>query len=176
MTAAAPSGERFVDVGDAITLCYETFGDPSHPPLLLVMGLGMQMIAWHDDFCAQLAGEGFHVIRFDNRDAGRSTSIAARPPGLGQLATRRFGSDQYTLEDMADDAAGLLRELDLAPAHVVGASLGGMVAQSLAARHPGCVARSPRSCPPPAIASRASPPSACTATSSRSRPGSARRS
>ena len=135
----AGSGERFVDVGGAITLCYETFGDPADPPVLLVMGLGMQMIAWHDDLCADLAARGFHVVRFDNRDAGRSTAVEGRPPGLRQLATRRFPEVQYTLEDMAGDTAGLLRELDLAPAHVVGASLGGMIAQSLAARHPGSV-------------------------------------
>ena len=136
MSGEAGSGEQFVDVGDAITLCYETFGDPADPPLLLIMGLGMQMIAWHDDLCADLAGRGFHVVRFDNRDAGRSTSVGGRPPGVGRLATRRFPVAQYTLDDMAGDAAGLLRELDLAPAHVMGASLGGMVAQMLAARHP----------------------------------------
>ena len=139
MSAAAGSGERFVGVGDGITLCYETFGDPTDPPLLLVMGLGMQMIAWRDDLCADLAGRGLHVVRFDNRDAGRSTSVSGRPPGLRQLATRRFPGDQYTLEDMVDDTAGLLRELGLAPAHVVGASLGGMIAQSLAARQPDSV-------------------------------------
>ena len=136
MSAPQPSGERLVDVGDDFTLCHETFGDPADPPLLLVMGLGMQMIAWNEDFCAGLAAEGFHVVRFDNRDTGRSTSGHGAPPGLMQLATRRFGSHQYALEDMANDAAGLLRELDLAPAHVVGASLGGMVGQTLAARHP----------------------------------------
>ncbi len=135
MSAPQPSGERFVELDD-VTLCYETFGDPADPPLLLVMGLGMQLIAWNDDFCAGLAAEGFQVVRFDNRDTGRSTSANGPPPGLLQLATRRFGSQQYALEDMARDAAGLLRELDLAPAHVVGASLGGMVAQTLAARHP----------------------------------------
>ncbi len=139
MSALEPSGERFVDVGDDFTLCYETFGAPSDPPLLLVMGLGMQMIAWHDDFCAGLAAEGYYVVRFDNRDSGRSTSGHGPPPSLQQLLTRRFGAHQYTLEDMADDAAGLLRELDLAPAHVVGASLGGMIGQSLAARHPDSV-------------------------------------
>ncbi|MEJ7750938.1 MAG: alpha/beta fold hydrolase [Thermoleophilaceae bacterium] len=135
----SPSEEQFVDVGRGIELCYETFGSPGDPPLLLVMALGMQLIAWPDDFCALLAGEGFHVVRFDNRDAGLSTSVKAPPPGLPQLATRRFGAGQYTLEDMADDAAGLLAALDLVPAHVVGASLGGMIAQTLAARHPGSV-------------------------------------
>jgi pimeloyl-ACP methyl ester carboxylesterase len=140
VSAATPSEERFCDVGRGVTLCYQTFGDPSHPPLLLIMGLGMQMIGWDDEFCAMLADRGFHVVRFDNRDAGRSTDIGRpRPPGIKELATRRFDPAQYTLADMADDAAGLLRELDLAPAHVVGASLGGMIAQTLAARHPEAV-------------------------------------
>ncbi len=131
--------ERFAEAGNGITLCYETFGDPADPPLLLVMGLGMQMIAWPDDLCEELAGRRFHVVRFDNRDTGRSTLIDMRPPSLAQIATRRFAAEQYTLDDMAGDAAGLLAELDLAPAHVVGASLGGMVAQTLTARHPGSV-------------------------------------
>jgi pimeloyl-ACP methyl ester carboxylesterase len=133
------SDERFVDVGRGIELCYETIGDPSDPPLLLVMGLGMQLIAWPDEFCNQLAGRGFQVVRFDNRDAGYSTSMKGKPPGIKQLATRRFGPDQYTVADMADDTAGLLRALDLAPAHVVGASLGGMIAQTLAVHHPDTV-------------------------------------
>ena len=130
------SGEQFADVGRGIELCYETFGSREDPPVLLVMGLGMQLLGWLDDFCAEIAGEGFHVVRFDNRDTGRSTSVDSPPPGLPQLATRRFAASQYTLEDMADDAAGLLDALDLAPAHVVGASLGGMIAQTLAHRHP----------------------------------------
>lgn len=132
--------EQFCDVGRGVTLCYETIGDPSDSPLLLVMGLGMQMIAWDDDFCAMLAERGFHVVRFDNRDAGRSTDVAEpRPPGLKELGTRRFDPRQYDLGDMAKDAVALLRELDLAPAHVVGASLGGMVGQTMAARHPEAV-------------------------------------
>ena len=130
------SGEQFADVGRGIELCYETFGSREDPPVLLVMGLGMQLLGWLDDFCVEIAGEGFHVVRFDNRDTGRSTSVDSPPPGLPQLATRRFAASQYTLEDMADDAAGLLDALDLAPAHVVGASLGGMIAQTLAHRHP----------------------------------------
>jgi pimeloyl-ACP methyl ester carboxylesterase len=127
------------DVGGGIRLCYETFGDPADPPVLLVMGLATQMLAWHEDFCSGLAERGFYVIRFDNRDTGRSTHMKFRPPTLGQLFTRRFRREQYTLSDMAGDAAGLLRELDLAPAHVVGASMGGMIAQALAAEHPEAV-------------------------------------
>jgi pimeloyl-ACP methyl ester carboxylesterase len=128
--------EEFVDVGRGITLCYERFGDPEDPPVLLVMGLGTQMIAWHEDLCEGLAERGFHVIRFDNRDVGRSTHMDFPPPSVGQLVMRRFRPEQYTLSDMAADAAGLIRHLDLRPVHVVGASLGGMIAQMLAAEHP----------------------------------------
>ena len=128
--------ERFVDVGRGITLCYETFGEAAAPPMLLVMGLGTQMIGWPDEFCRALADRGFHVVRFDNRDSGRSTHIEGRPPSLRQLALRRIRPVLYTLSDMAEDAQGLLRELELEPAHVVGASMGGMIAQTLAAEHP----------------------------------------
>jgi pimeloyl-ACP methyl ester carboxylesterase len=128
--------EEFRDVGRGITLCYETFGYREDPPILLVMGLATQMIAWHDDFCEQLAERGFQVIRFDNRDIGRSTHLEFPPPSVGQLITRRFPPEQYSLSDMAVDTARLLRELELAPAHVVGASMGGMIAQLVAAEHP----------------------------------------
>ncbi|MGH2955704.1 MAG: alpha/beta fold hydrolase [Solirubrobacterales bacterium] len=128
--------ERFCDVGRGITLCYETIGDPADPPVLLVMGLATQMIAWHDDFCEQLAGRGFHVVRFDNRDIGRSTHLDFPPPTLSQIVRRRVRPEQYSLSEMAGDAANLLRELDLSPAHVVGASMGGMIGQVLAAEHP----------------------------------------
>jgi pimeloyl-ACP methyl ester carboxylesterase len=128
--------ERFCEVGRNIMLCYETFGDRDHPSALLVMGLGTQMVAWHEDFCAELAARGLYVVRFDNRDIGRSTHVTGRPPTIPQLLLRSKGAASYTLGDMADDTAGLLRELDLAPAHVIGASMGGMIAQTLAARHP----------------------------------------
>ncbi len=128
--------ERFCDVGRGITLCYETFGERSDPTALLIMGLGTQMVAWHEDFCRELAARGYHVVRFDNRDIGRSTHVGGPPPSLTQLLLRSKRAARYTLVDMAEDASGLLRELDLAPAHVIGASMGGMIAQTLAARHP----------------------------------------
>ena len=81
--------ERFCDVGGGISLCYDDFGDPSGTPLLLIMGLATQMIAWHEDFCGELAGRGFHVVRFDNRDMGRSTHMDFRPPTPGQMLRRR---------------------------------------------------------------------------------------
>ena len=136
---ATETHERFAEVGGGITLCYETFGDPTHPPVLLVMGLGMQLLGWDARFCQMLAERGFHVVRFDNRDTGLSTSIDAPVPGVRELVTRRFDARQYDLGDMASDAVGLLRELELAPAHVIGASLGGMVAQTMAARTPDSV-------------------------------------
>jgi pimeloyl-ACP methyl ester carboxylesterase len=128
--------EQFCDVGRGITLCYETFGEPSDPTALLVMGLGTQMVAWHEEFCRGLAEKGLHVVRFDNRDIGRSTHLKGAPPSIVQLLSRSRGAARYTLADMAEDAATLLGELSLSPAHVIGASMGGMIAQTLAARHP----------------------------------------
>jgi pimeloyl-ACP methyl ester carboxylesterase len=128
--------EQFCELDGGISLCYERFGGHSDPPMLLIMGLGTQMIGWPDEFCAQLADRGFHVVRFDNRDIGRSTKINGRPPTPRQLVTRKIAPVLYDLGDMANDAVGLLRELQIAPAHIVGASMGGMIAQTLAARHP----------------------------------------
>jgi pimeloyl-ACP methyl ester carboxylesterase len=128
--------EQFCDIGGGISLCYERFGNESDPPMLLIMGLGTQMIGWPDEFCAQLAERGFHVIRFDNRDIGRSTKIQGPPPTPRQLLTRKIDPVLYRLSDMAGDAANLLRELNLAPAHIVGASMGGMIAQTFAAQRP----------------------------------------
>jgi len=131
--------EQFCDVGRGITLCYDSIGEESDPPILLIMGLGTQMIGWPDEFCEQLAGRGFHVVRFDNRDCGRSTHVKGRPPSVGQLMRRQIDPVLYTLSDMAQDALGLMRELEIGPAHVVGASMGGMIAQTLAAEHPAAV-------------------------------------
>jgi pimeloyl-ACP methyl ester carboxylesterase len=128
--------EEFCDVGRGVTLCYEGFGDPDDTPVVLIMGLATQMIAWHEEFCEALAERGFYVVRFDNRDIGRSTHFDFRPPTLGQMVRRRVSPEQYTLSDMAEDTSGLLRELEIAPAHVVGASMGGMIGQMLAAEHP----------------------------------------
>jgi pimeloyl-ACP methyl ester carboxylesterase len=126
----------FTRVGD-VELCYETFGDPGDPAILLIMGLGTQMIGWHEDFCRELVDRGFFVIRFDNRDSGRSTHFeSVRPPTPGQIVRRRIPNSAYTLTDMANDAAGLLDALGIHAAHVVGASMGGMIAQTLAADHP----------------------------------------
>ena len=124
-----------------IELCYETFGESDDPTMLLVMGLGSQMIHWPDDFCAALAGRGYQVVRFDNRDMGESTwfdggdtpSVRAAIGG-GDVAV------PYLLSDMADDAVGLLDHLGVDRAHVCGVSMGGMIAQTIAIRHPRRVA------------------------------------
>jgi pimeloyl-ACP methyl ester carboxylesterase len=127
--------ESLARVGD-LEICYETFGDPDDPPMLLIMGLGTQMVAYHDDFCAQLAARGFFVIRHDNRDIGRSTHLEGAPtPSLLQLLTRDRRSP-YTLADMASDSVGVLDHLGIERAHIVGTSMGGMIAQTLAIRHP----------------------------------------
>ena len=127
--------ERFCKVGD-VELCYEPFGDSDRPAVLLVMGLGTQMIAWHSDFCAELAERGFFVIRYDNRDVGRSTHFSHVPaPRPREIVTRRIRRPAYRLRDMADDGIGLLYQLGIEHAHVVGASMGGMIAQTMAARH-----------------------------------------
>jgi pimeloyl-ACP methyl ester carboxylesterase len=126
--------EQFCTVGK-VELCYETFGDPEAPAMLLTMGLATQMLGWHEDLCAALADRGFHVIRFDNRDVGRSQRMDGHVPSLLQLLRRDKRAASYTLDDMAADGAGLLDHLEIEAAHVVGASMGGMIAQTMAARH-----------------------------------------
>jgi pimeloyl-ACP methyl ester carboxylesterase len=122
---------------NGIELEYETFGHPSNPAILLVMGLGIQMLGWHEAFCNMLVERGYFVIRFDNRDVGLSSKIEGGPqPDVMRLLAGDYSSASYTLDDMADDAAGLLDALDLDKAHVVGVSMGGMIGQTLAIKHP----------------------------------------
>lgn len=126
---------------NGVELEYETFGRADDPALLLVMGLGAQMILWHEEFCDALAARGLHVVRFDNRDVGRSTWLdeAGAPDVLAAMAAatqRQPVRSAYLLRDMAADAAGLLDALDIDAAHVAGASMGGMIAQTLAIEHP----------------------------------------
>ena len=128
--------EEIARIGD-VELAYETFGDRANPAVLLVMGLGTQMLGWRAGFCDALADRGFFVIRYDNRDVGRSTKFSAhRPPTAAQLLRRDRKAAAYTLADMADDGVGLLDRLGIGAAHVVGASMGGMIAQTIAFRHP----------------------------------------
>jgi len=128
-------------VGRGIELCYELLGTPPGPVVVLVAGLGRQLIGWDDAFCDQLVTRGFQVLRFDNRDAGLSTHIGDGPP-FDLAAVRRSGSRAvaYTLSDMADDTAALLEGLGIERGHIVGTSMGGMIAQTLAIEHPGRVA------------------------------------
>src|SRR5919106_2300175 len=127
--------ERLVRVHGVELACQE-LGDPDGEPMLLVMGLGMQLIHWQLGFCELLAENGFRVIRFDNRDAGRSTKVgAAVPDRVAMMLGLRRGL-AYTLDDMADDTAGLIEALGHESAHVLGASQGGMIAQVLGYRHP----------------------------------------
>jgi pimeloyl-ACP methyl ester carboxylesterase len=127
--------EQRVKVGE-VELVYETIGDPSDRPLLLVMGLGMQLIHWDRELCEQFAERGFHVIRFDNRDAGLSTKIDAPVPNVMRLMAGAPTRVPYLLKHMAADTLGLLDHLDVERAHVVGTSMGGMIAQTLAIRNP----------------------------------------
>ena len=122
-------------VGD-VEICFETFGDPADPAMLLIMGLGTQMLAWHEDFCEQLAAHGFYVIRHDNRDIGGSSNLRhLGTPSIWQII-RRDRRSAYSLADMADDSVGVPDHLGIERAHVVGASMGGMIAQTIAIRHP----------------------------------------
>ena len=129
------SGIKTMTVGD-VELAYETFGDPSATPVLLVSGLGSQMISYADELCAGLAARGLFVIRFDNRDVGLSTHLHdAGLPRLGDVRRGDRSSVHYELADMAADTAGLVDALGLGSVHLVGVSMGGMIAQTLAIHH-----------------------------------------
>ncbi len=136
MTEIPYSEEKTAKVGD-IKITYDTFGDSSAPPMLLIMGLGAQMIRWDEAFCQALAAQGRWVIRFDNRDVGLSTKFdEAGVPNVMALVQGQTVDTPYKLKDMADDAVGLLDSLGIEAADVVGASMGGMIAQSLAIHYP----------------------------------------
>jgi pimeloyl-ACP methyl ester carboxylesterase len=128
-------GEQLARLGD-VEIAYEEFGETEDPPMLLIMGLGVQMLGWDEELCGILAAQGFRVVRFDNRDAGRSTRYEGPVPDWTALAAGDASSATYLLDDMADDAVKLLDHLGIEAAHVVGASLGGMIAQVLALRDP----------------------------------------
>jgi pimeloyl-ACP methyl ester carboxylesterase len=121
---------------NGVEIACETIGDPSNPTLLLVMGLGTQLIHWDTELCELFAERGFHVIRFDNRDAGRSTHINKPVPNLMRAMAGLRIDAPYLLDDMADDAFGLLDHFGIEAAHVAGVSMGGMIAQTMAIRRP----------------------------------------
>jgi pimeloyl-ACP methyl ester carboxylesterase len=123
-TNTSKTPETVIVTAGGVRLCYDTFGDPTHPPLLLIQGLGAHMLGWHHNFCTQLADTGFWVIRHDNRDIGRS---------------QHYPDGGYTLADMARDSVELLNALGHDSAHIVGQSMGGMIAQQVAIDHPTAV-------------------------------------
>jgi pimeloyl-ACP methyl ester carboxylesterase len=130
-------GDEQIAPASEIELAYQEMGDPDGEPLLLVMGLATQMIAWDESFCGMLAERGFRVVRFDNRDIGRSTKIqSAGVPRRADMMLGRSGSAAYLLRDMAADTVGLMDHLGIGAAHLVGASMGGMIAQTTAIEHP----------------------------------------
>lgn len=132
------SDELLAPVTPTVELCYQTFGDPTAEPLLLVMGLGGPMTWWDAELCAQLAARGFYVIRYDNRDTGRSTRVAGRVR-RSHLVRAFLGAPTrapYSIADLADDAFGLLDHLGVDSAHVAGISMGGMIAQTMALASP----------------------------------------
>ncbi|WP_329062311.1 alpha/beta fold hydrolase [Amycolatopsis sp. NBC_01480] len=136
----AATGDRFADLPAGPRLCYRVEGPEDGPPLLLIAGLGLDLTSWPQQLVDGFTGHGFRVIRFDNRDAGRSSRIATPAPGrLRQLLARpRPGA--YDLGDLAADTIGLLDHLGVERAHLAGMSMGGMIAQTVAARHPERVA------------------------------------
>lgn len=137
-TAPLPASSR------ALAVAYETFGDPSDPAVLLVMGFGTQMLGWDAQFCGLLAARGRYVIRYDNRDCGLSPKLDGHPLHLGEFITavmsgdidRALGMASYSLCDMAQDGIDLLTDLGIERAHVVGSSMGGMIAQKMAIEFP----------------------------------------
>jgi pimeloyl-ACP methyl ester carboxylesterase len=130
------SEERLAPV-NGIEIAYQEMGDADGEPLLLIMGLATQMLAWDEQFCAMLAERGFRVVRFDNRDIGHSTKIdAAGLPNQADILLGRRRTAPYLLRDMAADTTGLMDHLGIESAHLVGASMGGMIAQTVAIRHP----------------------------------------
>jgi pimeloyl-ACP methyl ester carboxylesterase len=130
-------GEELMAPANGIELAYQEMGDPDGEPLILVMGLATQMIAWDPDLCSLLVDRGFRVVRFDNRDIGRSTRFdSAGIPSRIDLLSGRRASAAYLLKDMARDTTGLMDHLGIDSAHLVGASMGGMIVQTLAIEYP----------------------------------------
>lgn len=143
--------QSMIDIGDGIELCVEAGGNPNNPPLLMIMGLGSQMIFWPDNFIKRLIDAGFFVIRFDNRDIGLSSKVQIEGlPRINQLKmmlrlqaglSNKSTQVAYNLTDMAEDTVRLIKALQLGKTHLLGASMGGMIAQIVAARYPSLVQR-----------------------------------
>jgi pimeloyl-ACP methyl ester carboxylesterase len=140
MTGTDQDADRFADLPAGPRICYRSAGPDDGVPLLLIAGLGIDLTSWPQRMVDGFVEHGFRVIRFDNRDIGRSSTIATPPPGRLRQLLARPRPDAYDLTDMAADAFGLLEQLGIDRVHVVGMSMGGMIAQTLAARHPDRVA------------------------------------
>jgi pimeloyl-ACP methyl ester carboxylesterase len=141
MTRNVPHSNQAFAEANGIQVAYDTFGNPGAPPLLFIMGLGGQLVNWHEEFCAQVATRGYRVIRFDNRDVGLSTKFdEAGVPDIPELTRAQERGEEvqtpYTLRDMANDAIGLLDALQIDSAHVLGTSMGGRIAHMMAIHHP----------------------------------------
>ena len=140
MAPNIPHSDSATARANGIEIVYDMFGDSDNPPVLLIIGLGQQMIAWDEEFCAQIAARGYWVIRFDNRDTGRSTKLdKAGIPNMAVVFEAMIKGkpvdSPYSLLDMADDAVGLLDTLGIESTHVVGESMGGMIAQRMVIHH-----------------------------------------
>jgi len=140
VSSPAQTPDQFADLPAGPRICYRVDGPPDGVPLLLIAGLGIDLTSWPQRMVDGFVGRGFRVVRFDNRDVGRSSTIDTPPPGRFRQLLARPRPDAYDLADMAADAFGLLEHLDIERVHVVGMSMGGMIAQTLAARHPERVA------------------------------------
>lgn len=135
-TSGAESADRYAALPSGMTICFRDHGDKDDPAMLLVAGLGEDLTFWSDSFVGSLVARGFRVVAIDNRDVGQSTFVAAPPPGLWRQIAGRPRGDAYALADMAQDAVGVLDHLGIARAHLVGRSMGGMIAQTVAATAP----------------------------------------
>ncbi|WP_318212008.1 alpha/beta fold hydrolase [Streptomyces sp. SJL17-1] len=135
-TSAVESADQYATLPSGMTICFRDHGDKDDPAMLLIAGLGEDLTFWTDPFVGSLAAHGFRVVAIDNRDAGQSTFVATPPPGTWRQIAARPRGDAYTLADMAQDAVGVLDHLGIARVHLVGRSMGGMIAQTIAATAP----------------------------------------
>ncbi|MFF8649615.1 alpha/beta fold hydrolase [Streptomyces griseoluteus] len=134
--SGAESVDQYATLPSGLTICFRDFGDRTDPAILLIAGLGEDLTFWTDSFVGSLVGRGFRVVAIDNRDAGQSTFVTTPPPGLWRQIAARPRADAYALADMAQDAIGVLDHLGISRVHLVGRSMGGMIAQTIAATAP----------------------------------------
>ncbi|MEU7160873.1 alpha/beta fold hydrolase, partial [Streptomyces chrestomyceticus] len=135
-TSGAEGVDQYATLPSGIRICFRDYGDKADPAMLLVAGLGEDLTFWTDSFVGSLVTRGFRVVVIDNRDAGQSTFVAAPPPGLWRQLAGRPRADAYALADMGQDGIGVLDHLGISRVHLVGRSMGGMIAQTIAATAP----------------------------------------